>query len=425
MPSFPPAAYVKSIEINDLFGESDIQIAAQPGSDPRVLILYGKNGTGKTTILKIVTGLLSSEQNGGHRTRLASLPFSRAVITLDGGVQVEAKKKDGLTGSYDWTVRRANGQHSVHIPVRSRSQGVRMSDWNADTRSRYEQMTSEISSLVPEVVFLDDKRTFRTEEEPRRKVRVVELGGMTREEVITTEEDPVHSGLETIANSIRREAILRSNRGNLSAQSIYTDVVKGVITFPQSKVPSEVSIKAQLSDLQEKSRRLSLYGLVPPAEHGELLAALDLANEQSLPLAQAVLNPYVQSLSARLSAIEALHSHLHTWVTDINEFISPKVLSFRVGEDIEIRKDHKTPIPVPLLSSGERHLLLLMTKAFLLRTKGGLMIVDEPELSLNSGWQRGLIRGLLDGFGGAPSQLIVASHSLEICSQYQNQVAVI
>jgi len=62
---------------------------------------------------------------------------------------------------------------------------------------------------------------------------------------------------------------------------------------------------------------------------------------------------------------------------------------------------------------------LLMTKAFQLRSTGGIMLVDEPELSLNSTWQRGLVHSMLESFGGSGCQLIVASHSLEIAAKYQ------
>jgi len=425
MASFPPAAYVRSIEIDDLFGEGNLRIGARPGADPRLLVIYGKNGTGKTTVLRVLTSMLSAESNAGHRSRLASIPFSRACVTLEGGTQIEAKKKEGLLGSFDWTLRKQNFQSSIHINVRARSGGVRVTDWPPETRQRYQQITDEIQSLVAQVTFLDDKRTFRLDDRSGRTTRIVDPSTILDEEGAGPERDPVHVGLRAITNAVRREALLLSNRGNQTAQSIYTSLVRDVATFPKAEPESIGMLQARLVDLESKSRRLSAYGLVAPAEHAELLTALTHADDRSLPLVEAVLNPYIQSLSARLVAIETLHNQLHTWVTNINSFMSPKVLSFRVGEEIDIKKGGKTPIPVPLLSSGERHLLLLMTRAFLLRATGGLMLVDEPELSLNSGWQRALIRAILEAFGDAPCQLIVASHSLEICAQYENQVVVI
>lgn len=428
MSIFPPSNYVRRIEIDALFGEQDIRIAKDPASDPRIFVLYGKNGSGKTTILKILTSLISAEDNAGHRTRLAKLPFTRASVHLDGGSVIEAKKKDGPTGAFDWSIKRPNSPESLHMLMRPRRGRIVADDWDPTQQQRYDQITRELQSLNREVMFLDDKRTFYREQEYRqtRSPRVhIDARNVNGEDLEELENDPVHIGLKAVANSIRREAILLSNRGNQNAQSIYTSLVKGVSSFPERQPSSSSSLKTRLIDLEGSSRTLSSYGLVAVAENAELLAALEQANDVTLPLVRAVLDPYVESLSARLSAIETLHKQLDSWVKNINSFIAPKHLSFRISDGFEIRTGSGAAISAHVLSSGERHLLMLMTRAFLIRTSGGVMIVDEPELSLNSGWQRSLIRALLEGFGGGACQLVVASHSLEICSQYQNEVVVI
>lgn len=429
MTDFPPANYVRRIEIDDLFGErKEIRLEKDGASDPRVFVLYGRNGSGKTTILRIINSLISAEDGVGHRTRLAKIPFSRARVYLDGGTIIEARKKDGLLGAYDWSIYRPNSPESYHLNLKPHRGRISVDDWDLTQQLRYKQMTSELQSLNHDVIFLDDRRTFISDiEYTNRRYSPVhaiekEFGD---EDADDTRADPVHLGLTTLANSIRREALLLSNRGNQNAQSIYTTLVKGISSFPEIRTNPEGELRGRLEELETKSRALSLYGLVSVAEHSELLGALDQATEQNLPLVNAVLNPYVESLSARLLEIGKLHEQLDSWVTNINKFISPKYLSFRVGEGFEIKNGAGTTIPASVMSSGERHLILLMTRAMLMRTRGGMLIIDEPELSLNSDWQRRLINSLLEAFGGGSCQLLVASHSLEICSQYQNEVVIV
>ncbi|MBB4725779.1 AAA family ATPase [Xanthomonas euvesicatoria] len=429
MINFPPANYVRRIEIDDLFGErKEIRIARDSSSDPRVFVLYGRNGSGKTTILKILNSLISAEDNAGHRTRLAKIPFTRASVHLDGGTVIEAKKKDGMLGAYDWSIKRPNSAESFHLNLRPRRGRIAAEDWDLTQQQRYSQMTRELQSLNNGVIFLDDRRTFTRELDYRKnrnsRIHLIESDFST-EDVEDIETDPVYVGLKAVANSIRREAILLSNRGNQNAQSIYTTLVKGISSFPEIEPNSSDDLRERLKELENSSRVLSLYGLGSVAEHSELLNALDQANDKNLPLVRAVLNPYVESLSARLLEIGKLHKQIDSWINNINKFIAPKYLSFRVGEGFEIKNGSGFPIPASVMSSGERHLLVLMTRAILMRTLGGILIIDEPELSLNSDWQRSLIRSLLEGFGGGPCQLFVASHSLEICSQYQNEVVII
>ena len=170
---------------------------------------------------------------------------------------------------------------------------------------------------------------------------------------------------------------------------------------------------------QQRSEVLATYGLVAASDHSEMLRAIERAGSVGESMLAAVLEPYVESLSARFDALEVLHRSIDRLVTHLGNFLAPKQVRFRVGDDVQVLSKAGKQLPVGALSSGERHLLLLLTRAFLMRGTGGLLLVDEPELSLNVEWQRKLVRAMADNFGGAASQLIVASHSLEIVAQYE------
>lgn len=423
--NFPPASYIEKIEIEGLFGADDVELTASGVSDPRVMVLYGRNGTGKTTILSIVRSLLSWEDDSGHRTRLSRIPFIRAAVTLSGGVTVEAKKKSGLTGSFDWSFRRRGGESIyIHLPVRDGI--IKSRSLEVGQREKLDAMSNELKSVIPRLSYLDDKRTFykasdEFEGEPRFVTRRYPDGRMVRTLVPgggDGDDDPVKMGLVEVTNSIRREALALSNRGNQDAQTIYTSLVRGLAAFPQSKIESKDELRNKLLDLEQRGRVVSEYGLSSPVDHSEIISSLNGSVDGFDNVLFAVLSPYVESLSARISAIESLHSRIDVWTGHINNFIYPKRIKFKVGEGVSIISKNDDVLDSSVLSSGERHLLALMTKAFILRSTGGLMIIDEPELSLNSAWQRALIGGLLDNFDGGACQLLIASHSLEICSQY-------
>ena len=317
MIKYPPANYIRRIEIDALFGEQNVRIEKNAASDPRILVVYGKNGTGKTTILRIVRSLISGEDSAGHRTRLAKLPFARASVHLEGGTTIEAKRKDGIQGAFDWSVKRANSADALHMHLRPRRGRIASEDWDANQNAKYVQIIQELESLLPEVMFLDDKRTFYRQDESEWQpvVRTLSDGRIisVTEDGDEAETDPVLVGLKSVTNSIRREALMLSNRGNQDAQSIYTEMVKGVSSYPSTRSQSSDELKARLVELEKKSRELSSYGLVAVSEHSELLTAIQQSDDVAIQLVSALIVPYVQSLSARLSAIETLHKNIDSW----------------------------------------------------------------------------------------------------------------
>jgi predicted ATP-dependent endonuclease of OLD family len=73
-----------------------------------------------------------------------------------------------------------------------------------------------------------------------------------------------------------------------------------------------------------------------------------------------------------------------------------------------------------MLSSGERHLLLLFCNTLIALDRQSIFIIDEPEISLNIKWQRKLLDSLLECAGENPVQYIFATHSFELLAQHKD-----
>jgi len=69
---------ISKIFVHKLFGTYDYVLSAPDNANEpnSLVILYGDNGTGKTTILKLLFHLLSPETGQGHKTALATIPVS-------------------------------------------------------------------------------------------------------------------------------------------------------------------------------------------------------------------------------------------------------------------------------------------------------------------------------------------------------------
>src|SRR5437867_750129 len=78
------ATYVKSVSATGVYGRFDLSQELQPG----VNVIYGKNGTGKTTFLHILANLLNADYQ-----RFAFLNFNTAAVELDDGTRVEVVRR--------------------------------------------------------------------------------------------------------------------------------------------------------------------------------------------------------------------------------------------------------------------------------------------------------------------------------------------
>ena len=71
-------------------------------------------------------------------------------------------------------------------------------------------------------------------------------------------------------------------------------------------------------------------------------------------------------------------------------------------------------LPIEVLSSGEKQILLLLLRVFLLEDQESCILIDEPENSLDISWQYQLINMLVDLNPNA--QFFVTTHSPSIFS---------
>src|SRR5690242_21869537 len=92
-PTVQSRSAVIGIDVDDLFGLYSYRLG-EPDTSPeelsRLLILYEDNGSGKTTILRLVYHMLGKETNRGHRSYIARIPFRKFSVRLWDGVEVTA-----------------------------------------------------------------------------------------------------------------------------------------------------------------------------------------------------------------------------------------------------------------------------------------------------------------------------------------------
>ena len=86
-------------------------------------------------------------------------------------------------------------------------------------------------------------------------------------------------------------------------------------------------------------------------------------------------------------------------------------------------KDGKNNIPLKLLSSGEKQILVLFYELIFNTNKNMILLIDEPELSLHIVWQEQFMDDLEKIIKLNNIKVIVATHSPQIINnRWANQI---
>ena len=106
--------------------------------------------------------------------------------------------------------------------------------------------------------------------------------------------------------------------------------------------------------------------------------------------------------------------------SSINKFLEGKEIKIGINfrkQDINfiIFSDGKRS-SFNVLSSGERHIVTLLFSVTHMSNTNGIVLVDEPELSLHIDWQKIILRELMSQI--KQKQVLVCTHSPDVISDY-------
>ncbi len=415
-------ARIKSILVEKLFGFLSYKIKARSRED--LIVLYGDNGSGKTTILNLIFHALSPEDGKGHRTFIAAIPLKKLEISLVDGHCVSASRKKTTSGVFTMRVEKDGQEIASHRFTLTREGTVREQD-----ESTYRPLLQALAGLRLGLFLLPDTRRiesnlYEDEEEPRHRHLLRDQELLPQEAKQETIDTFVQHALGRATHWSRRQALAAASQGETDTNKIYAEILRRIAgptrktKSPERMTFAELLEKAET--LHQRSVIFSRFGLVTPLGIGGILPVLESTSQQKKGVITQVLSPYIRSFEARLNALEELREALETFSGIFSRFYNYKSLTFDIHTGISINLQHSSArISPEVLSSGEKQLLLLFCNVLLARSRPSVFIIDEPELSLNIKWQRELISSLMSCVKGCDVQFLFATHSLEMISLHK------
>lgn len=431
---------ITRIQVSDLFGQYSYDLSLdslQNGTASRLLLFYGNNGSGKTTLLKMIFYLLSPLDKKGHKKQLTKIRFGSFQVQMADGTIVLAARpdyrlkgfemvvvRDGVTTSATFYTTEDNSD-SLSPGLKERVAKLKEHE---EMLSKQMKMLEVLEQIGVRAIYTTDKRlTLSTIPRIRRIRRSIErVRAQEVREGAERSSDAVET-LEATIYQLRDWAATRtlnsSAQGDDDVNTVYTSMVKRLGDLGGMERSSAEELIDTMVDLERRSESFVALGLAQLFKAEEFIGPLRGLHGAAKESAISILSPYIASQVARLDALEIVRQELTEYLSILRSFLVGKKVYFDVRTGLRIVADKTDEVlSADMLSSGESQLLSIFT-AILMATEGAnLILVDEPEISLNVEWQRNILEALLQLTQRSGIQFILATHSIELLTRYNDRV---
>lgn len=412
---------IKTIVVEKLFGLYDYTLTIPSTVEDNVFIIYGDNGTGKSTILRIAYHLLSSETGQSHKTFLANSSFKYFLVEFSDGTKVSAERTDeneDYLGEYtinyvgDEEIRCAIpcGWHEETHTFR-----VSFSVSSSLSRRSFRRLLDKLKGI--NIYFISDNRNERQYDS---------LDQRHRRPLPT---DPVAREMEQLQEWVIGQALEASKKGEEGIMDVYVKLLSkfGKRHKKKESVITLEDIYSEIGILEKRATSYAQIGFMPSTNYSDIKTCLSKVLKTNQSAAASILEPFLETQKNRLDALDYLFDTISYFCQSLNNYLYKKHVIYSVKEgfkfyqnsnEMPLFDNEKDEIGVKKLSSGERQLLSLFIMVIRKSNVCPIIIIDEPEISLNIKWQRRLLETLNYFVRDSDAQFVVATHSFEILSSH-------
>lgn len=425
---------IAKISVKGLFGYLDHEIPLNQES--RITIIHGPNGVGKTVLMRMVHGLLNYDYE-----YIASIPFEQFEIEYSGGGVLTVGK--GLKSDDE-------DEFSTLI--------INYINETGETQSPF-------TVTIPALKFLNKKIIeMRPELSP-----IYHSGELYWASGVDKRKDKKNPGTDLILEILGHAERLYSKAELLYTNAdLHTEVYgelpewfRSIQSSASQKLISTMRLQEQVEHEQvikasklyfkkkRKERPIAFFpGLLSTINAVEdYFAGFSLAEDDLMEAAAdhyyleseikelydlLVKDPYEAGRIGAKERIEELeielaqsqhserqHEYEYQNAKELCELANARLVfkSFQLDDEyysIHLVSQDGAPIPLSALSSGEQHLLVLYYQLLFDIEPNTLVMIDEPELSMNVVWQRNFLKDLQRIIELRKFDILIATHSPQI-----------
>lgn len=415
---------LKNIIIEDFWGIKNINTRF----DKSINIFIGQNGTGKTTLMNIIYGVLTVNSKILSNIKFKKIDIILCKLSRTRKISVELTENENSL-----ILKYKIGSSVFKFPLYIDEYSTRNRRLHPKFRNIIEDCKSEIDKLISinwlsvhreifnDDPYGDDHYYNRRKEIPRSLIDIK---------------------IDEILDRITKYYLKLEYQANLLTSNYQTDVLAGLLyneSFDKFSLDKDMNLNPEdirndlkhayddLNSLNSKvAKRIdkhinaiskSIYNIGESISNDTNIELNDV-----LPLVLLRRTNHIISLSKKLEVERTkLFSSFNKYIKQLSSFIKDKnfELSPASRHPLKISKNGDD-IEISELSSGEKQLFILLTETLLQQNDNFIFIADEPELSLHIEWQKKLLGSIKEL--NPNSQIIVATHSPEIAALWRNNI---
>lgn len=427
------ATHVKSVTATGVYGRFDLSQELQPG----VNVIYGKNGTGKTTFLHILANLLNADYQ-----RFAFLKFNTATVELDDGTRVEVVRRQEEKDS--WIDVFVNGEKQTSFSVGDLRHRRSIRYRETQQKTLFEESDEDISSesFLPADYFpafrtmIEAWASVQDEQEPyrhfpqRRKAKATkqarELFGYFLPTVIFPSPIEIE---QRLGSEIQAAVITIAQSDQELLSKAFLDIFGSLAQGPSETLEPPEQILDHINSLYESLEESPIYAdsLASISDvYTKLRQQLYTFRIQGSINSVRILDVYRNALVERIKVLKDAFAVINRYLDAVNEFFEGKKIEIVFAREtrlrsplVGIRFEEGFSAGLRTLSSGERQIVTLIYAATHMNEQR-VVLIDEPELSLHVDWQRLLLSKMAEQL--QDRQIIACTHSPVIAADYEDRM---